>query len=47
MCWIVVRVATAKSSTVITKYGRADLKELDTRNNRDFGGAIIQFVGAG
>lgn len=21
--------------------------ELDTRNNRDFGGAIIQFVGAG
>ena len=22
-------------------------KELDTRNNRDFGGAIIQFVGAG
>ena len=21
--------------------------QLDTRNNRDFGGAIIQFVGAG
>lgn len=21
--------------------------KLDTRNNRDFGGAIIQFVGAG
>lgn len=23
------------------------LSELDTRNNRDFGGAMIQFVGAG
>ena len=22
-------------------------EQLDTRNNRDFGGAIIQFVGAG
>jgi len=22
-------------------------RQLDTRNNRDFGGAIIQFVGAG
>ena len=35
------------SETSSNEYRNSCFYHLDTRNNRDFGGAIIQFVGAG